>query len=122
MKVVGLLSGGKDSVYNLLHCVIQGHEPVALASLGPPIGKDELDSYMYQTVGHSGLNSIAEALNLPLFLHTISGTAINIEGEYGLRDGTADIKDQKASGTQGDETEDLYELLKKVKVSFFVFF
>lgn len=39
MKVVGLLSGGKDSVYNLLHCVAHGHEPIALASLGPPEGK-----------------------------------------------------------------------------------
>lgn len=39
MKVVGLLSGGKDSVYNLVHCAIQGHEPVAVASLGPPQGQ-----------------------------------------------------------------------------------
>lgn len=42
MKVVGLLSGGKDSVYNLLHCIVNGHELVALASLGPPEGKGEL--------------------------------------------------------------------------------
>lgn len=42
MKTVGLLSGGKDSVYNLLHCVVQGHEPVALASLGPGEGKGVL--------------------------------------------------------------------------------
>ena len=41
MLVVGLLSGGKDSVYNLLHCVINGHQPVALASLGPPDGKGQ---------------------------------------------------------------------------------
>ena len=39
MKTVGLLSGGKDSVYNLLHCIINNHEPIALASLGPPQGK-----------------------------------------------------------------------------------
>lgn len=39
MKTVGLLSGGKDSVYNLLHCIANGHEPVALASLGPGDGK-----------------------------------------------------------------------------------
>ena len=39
MKTVGLLSGGKDSVYNLLHCVLNNHEPVALASLGPGEGK-----------------------------------------------------------------------------------
>jgi diphthine-ammonia ligase len=39
MKVVGLLSGGKDSCYNLCHCVANGHEVVALATLGPPEGK-----------------------------------------------------------------------------------
>lgn len=42
MKVVGLLSGGKDSCYNLCHCVKQGHEIVALATLAPPSGKGEL--------------------------------------------------------------------------------
>lgn len=71
---------------------------------------------MYQTVGHSGLSSIAEALNLPLFTHTISGTAVNQEGEYGAREGTTGRK--AGGGTIGDETEDLYELLKKVKVRF----
>lgn len=38
MKVVGLLSGGKDSCFNLLHCVKNGHEIVALATLAPPEG------------------------------------------------------------------------------------
>lgn len=41
MKVVGLLSGGKDSCYNLCHCAKQGHEIVALATLAPPEGKGE---------------------------------------------------------------------------------
>ena len=65
---------------------------------------------MYQTVGHSGLASIAEAMDLPLFTHTISGSAVNLGGEYGSREGGT-------TGTVGDETEDLYELLRKVKVS-----
>ena len=39
MKYVGLLSGGKDSCFNLLHCQRNGHELVAAASLGPPDGK-----------------------------------------------------------------------------------
>lgn len=42
MKVVGLLSGGKDSCFNLCHCVLQGHEIVALATLAPPEGKSTL--------------------------------------------------------------------------------
>ncbi|KAK4048547.1 hypothetical protein OIV83_004715 [Microbotryomycetes sp. JL201] len=108
MKVVGLLSGGKDSVYNLLHCVINGHEPVCVASLGPPAQVDELDSYMYQTVGHSGLALLAQALDLPLFVHTITGTAVEQGAEYGSR--TA-----RGRGTIGDETEDLVALLTKVK-------
>ena len=39
MKYVALLSGGKDSCYNLLHCSKNGHELVAAASLGPEQGK-----------------------------------------------------------------------------------
>ncbi|GAA6041927.1 hypothetical protein JCM8097_000227 [Rhodosporidiobolus ruineniae] len=118
MKVVGLLSGGKDSVFNLLHCVLNGHEPVAVASLGPPEGKDELDSFMYQTVGHSGLRTIAQALGLPFFSHTIRGTAVNVGGEYGSRSGSGKgdgEEAEKKKGEEKDETEDLYELLKKVK-------
>lgn len=39
LNVVGLLSGGKDSCYNLCHCAKQGHNIVALATLAPPQGK-----------------------------------------------------------------------------------
>lgn len=39
MKYVALLSGGKDSCYNLLHCNRNGHELLAAASLGPEHGK-----------------------------------------------------------------------------------
>lgn len=35
LKVVGLLSGGKDSCYNLSHCLQNGHQLIALATLGP---------------------------------------------------------------------------------------
>jgi diphthamide synthase (EF-2-diphthine--ammonia ligase) len=41
LVVVGLLSGGKDSCYNLCHCVKQGHKIAALATLAPPEGKGE---------------------------------------------------------------------------------
>lgn len=103
MKVVGLLSGGKDSCYNLLHCVQQGHELVALATLSPPPGEsDELDSYMYQTVGHDAVHLVAAALDLPLYRRTITGTALNQSSEYRLH-------------SPSDETEDLYNLLLTVK-------
>ena len=37
-KVIGLLSGGKDSCFNLLHCAANGHDIVALATLTPEPG------------------------------------------------------------------------------------
>jgi diphthine-ammonia ligase len=37
-KVIGLVSGGKDSTFNLLHCLVNGHELVALATLTPEAG------------------------------------------------------------------------------------
>ncbi|GAA5935526.1 hypothetical protein JCM1841_003703 [Sporobolomyces salmonicolor] len=122
MKVVGLLSGGKDSVYNLLHCIANGHQPVCVASLGPGEGKDELDSYMYQTVGHSGLRTLAQALDLPFFSRVIKGKAINIGGEYGSRNAkgkerAADEGEEKEHDDEEDETEDLYELLRAVKTA-----
>lgn len=35
MRVVALISGGKDSCYNMMMCVAAGHEIVALANLQP---------------------------------------------------------------------------------------
>ncbi|SPO36938.1 uncharacterized protein PSFLO_02409 [Pseudozyma flocculosa] len=124
MKVVGLLSGGKDSCYNLCHCVKNGHELVALATLAPPASTDELDSYMYQTVGHDAVHLVAAAMDLPLYRHQISGTAVNQAAEYGSRrppgeagadaDTDADGADEP-SDEPSDETEDLYRLLMQVK-------
>ncbi|XP_054827756.1 diphthine--ammonia ligase [Eublepharis macularius] len=104
MKVVALISGGKDSCYNMMHCVAAGHEIVALANLRPAEnkeGKDELDSYMYQTVGHHAIELYAEAMGLPLYRHTIKGTSIYTGRTY--------------TRCEGDEVEDLYHLLKHVK-------
>ena len=35
MRVVALVSGGKDSCFNMMQCVAAGHEIVALANLQP---------------------------------------------------------------------------------------
>lgn len=64
---------------------------------------DELDSYMFQTVGHHGIDLYAEAMGLPLYRHTIQGSSKSIDKDYAI--------------TENDEVEDLYELLKKVKVN-----
>lgn len=51
MKVVALVSGGKDSCHAMYLATREGHEVVALANLLPQeLQPDELDSYMFQTV------------------------------------------------------------------------
>lgn len=114
LKVVGLISGGKDSLFTLLHCVHHGHQIVALANLYPGIeaGKDsvqrpetgDIDSYMYQTVGHSIIPLYAKALNLPLYRRQIKGKAMQTAKEY------------KYISDSLDETEDLFSLLQEVKI------
>ena len=104
MKVVGLISGGKDSVFNLLECVAHGHEIVCLANLhGQEVGT-ELDSFMYQTVGVEVTPLIAEAMELPLYRRQLTGASVNQELYY-----------DKAESGEADEVEDLYELLVQVK-------
>ncbi len=50
MKIVGLVSGGKDSCYAMYLATQDQHEVVALANLLPmETQPDELDSYMFQT-------------------------------------------------------------------------
>lgn len=106
LHVVCLISGGKDSLFSILHCIANGHDIVALANLHPPANQDapveDLDSYMYQTVGHTVIPLYEEALGLPLYRHEINGTARNQDKCYGLTD-------------DEDETEALVPLLRKVK-------
>ncbi|XP_053783535.1 diphthine--ammonia ligase isoform X4 [Desmodus rotundus] len=104
MRVAALISGGKDSCYNMMQCVAAGHQIVALANLRPPenqLESDELDSYMYQTVGHHAIDLYAEAMVLPLYRRTIRGRSVDTGRVY--------------TKCEGDEVEDLYELLKLVK-------
>lgn len=37
-KVIALVSGGKDSCFNMMHTIANGHEIVALATLTPASG------------------------------------------------------------------------------------
>ena len=83
LKVVALISGGKDSCYSMLKCVSKGHQIVALANLRPKdVSKNELDSYMFQTVGHQAIDFYAEAMNLPLYQGEIRGSSVNISSDY----------------------------------------
>jgi diphthine-ammonia ligase len=78
---------------------------VALANLFPAQrGRDELDSFMYQTVAHEGICAIAECMDLPLFRAPIrAATSLNQELEYRT--------------TEGDEVEELFRLLAHVKAA-----
>ncbi|KAJ6877181.1 diphthine--ammonia ligase-like isoform X1 [Populus alba x Populus x berolinensis] len=102
MKVVALVSGGKDSCYAMMKSIQYGHEIVALANLMPADDSvDELDSFMYQTVGHQIIVSYAECMGLPLFRRRIQGST---------RHQTLNYKT-----TLGDEVEDMFILLNEVK-------
>lgn len=101
MRVLALISGGKDSTFNMIKCVQEGHEIIALANLYPPTGQEELDSYMYQSVGHDVIGAYAECMDLPLYRRAINGAPRNIEYDY--------------EATAEDEVEDLFELIKDVK-------
>lgn len=73
MKFVALVSGGKDSVYNIAQCLDQGHELVALANLFPRAGLgEEIDSYMFQTVGYRAVEYLSECMGVPLYRREIS--------------------------------------------------
>ncbi len=116
----------------MIQCIRNGHELVALANLHPKkdIGKndwnkkqkffillliDELDSYMYQSVGQEIIELFAKAIELPLYRAEIKGNAQTTDKEY-------------FQPVIGDEVEDLYELLSDIRVnlktniSFFTYF
>lgn len=99
MKFIGLLSGGKDSVYNIMECIKNGHELVAVAHMQPPPQVNELDSFMYQTVGSEAVRGVAECLGVPIFIRTIEGSQKREDLDY--------VK------TDGDEVESLYLLLQE---------
>ena len=102
MKVVALVSGGKDSIYNMMKCLEHGHEIVCLANLYPAdVEIDDLDSWMYQTVGHEHIQVMAHCLDLPLIRQPVRGTSTVQTLDY--------------TPTDSDEVEDLLVLLQCVK-------
>lgn len=117
LKVIALISGGKDSLFSILHCLANGHSVVALANLYPPPSADstepeheadDLNSYMYQTVGHSLIPLYSAALDIPLYRQPILGAAINTDKTYAPPPPTA------TTTTSPDETESLLPLLQRI--------
>ena len=106
MNVFGLISGGKDSIYNIIQCINKGHKLIAVGHLSPEKieGDYELDSYMYQSVGSELCSSIAECLGVPYIEKVIKGKPVNKELSY--------------NETKDDEVEDLFELINEAKLKF----
>ncbi|KAH0348826.1 adenine nucleotide alpha hydrolases-like protein, partial [Aureobasidium melanogenum] len=110
LKVVALISGGKDSFFSILHCHANGHEVVALANLHPAAQhgerSEDIDSYMYQTIGHGIIPLYEQALGLPLYRQEILGGVVDSNKSYASPAATQQ--------SQQDEAESLVPLLRKV--------
>lgn len=145
MDVVGLISGGKDSIYNLIETRRLGHRVVCLANLHPAAAAtpaaasdaasstaapQELDSFMFQTVGHNVIGSIAQCMGLPLVRRATAGKAVHQGIDYpapatspaSVAVAAASQSSSAAGAVSGsisgakdvDEVEDLYQLLSDV--------
>ncbi|KAJ8442254.1 hypothetical protein Cgig2_005194 [Carnegiea gigantea] len=125
MKVVALVSGGKDSCYAMMQCIRYGHEIVALANLLPVDDSvDELDSYMYQTVSLLILVlaiKLLSAMQNAWDCHCSEGDYKDLPGKLFKQDcfawGNFFERHHELSykRTPGDEVEDMFILLSEVK-------
>lgn len=101
MEFVGLISGGKDSIYTICNLIDKNYNLVALIHI---YSTDEYsDSYMYQTVGTEVATLLGKCLDVPIYCYKSKCKAVNTDLEY--------------SEKCDDEVEDLYvalsETLKK---------
>ncbi|KAL8304161.1 hypothetical protein RB597_004557 [Gaeumannomyces tritici] len=130
LNVIALVSGGKDSFFSLLHCLAHQHRVVALANLhpaGPEPGghaggdddddggdETDLNSFMYQTVGHQVIPLYAGATGLPLFRRAIAGGALQQARDYDCSAAAAQHRQEESGTGAGDETESMVPLLRAV--------
>jgi diphthine-ammonia ligase len=62
----------------MLLCQQFGHDIIALANLLPAsVDVDELDSYMFQTVGHELVSLYSECTGIPLIRRRIIGSSLH---------------------------------------------
>ena len=134
--MIALVSGGKDSLYSILHCIRNGHKVVALANLYPkqtritaPDGshdahedgeeEEDIDSFMYQTIGHSVIPLYETALQIPLYRGAITGGAVDTARVYrntaSAHSTNSGNQNESAGEREEDETESLIPLLRRVK-------
>lgn len=96
MKFLGLVSGGKDSIYTVCRLIDEGHHLVGL--LYVYCETSTVDSFMFQTVGKEIIEKYGACMGVPLFLHNTKCVALNRELEY--------------DPVEHDEVEDLYQGVK----------
>jgi diphthine-ammonia ligase len=140
LNVIALISGGKDSFFSILHCIQNGHKVIALGNLYPPApspnprinddmsqgrggaeAEHDLNSFMYQTVGHNVIPLYERALGIPLYRQQIIGGAVQTGKSYSHSDvlppknSTANMGPETNSPREKeDETESLVPLLRKI--------
>ena len=102
MRFVSLLGGGKDSYYALSRSLSLGHELLCLAALHSP--QTHRDSRLFHSASLQAVQGISQALDKPLVSTLLLGQSLCQELVY--------------TRTEGDEVEDLYELLTLVKYRF----
>ena len=101
MKFIALVSGGKDSCYNIMKCLEYNHNLVAIANLMPPSSEiEEMNSFMYQSAAHNAIPLMAECLGVPLFRQEIHRQPL-VQ--------TLDYRED-----ENDEVEDLFLLLSRI--------
>lgn len=131
-QVIALISGGKDSVFSILHCLANGHRVIALGNLYPAGGSslslsstgdakdglstgpdmpEDIDSHMYQTVGHRVIPLFEEAFGIPLYRQEIQGSAVDTRKSY--RDQNQWEENCPATSLK-DEAESLVPLLRRI--------
>ena len=89
---MALVSGGKDSCFAMMEAQRWGHTIAVLANLCPArkhggkkndscilpsnMDDEDLNSFMFQTVGHTAVNAISQAMGLPLVRVETRGVAV----------------------------------------------
>ena len=103
---VALVSGGKDSCFAMMEAKRWGHSIAVLANLCPArkcvgveanagtppsnMADEDLNSFMFQTVGHTAVDAISQAMGLPLVRIETRGIAVDKELLY-RHGGKADV-------------------------------
>lgn len=98
MKFIGLVSGGKDSIYTICKLIDEGNTLVALLYIESEASYS--DSYMYQTVGSETAKLLGSCFDKPLFTFSSKCKTLCTDLEY--------------TELEGDEIEDLYNGIKSM--------